>query len=149
MGFFLLVHGSPCPLPGGNTIWRKWQNFIWLSTTRRQRGRNDKSCLHGPLPDKVVWTVPKLTCFLSYVCLKKREHDEQHDDPASQLRSVRLLGTSLSQDMVESAHILMDYFKVVLIEVYVIGVMLQFTDSTCPVIHSSCSSQMHCTFCYH
>lgn len=20
MGFFLLVHGSPCPLPGGNTI---------------------------------------------------------------------------------------------------------------------------------
>lgn len=54
-----------------------------------------------------------------------------------------------SQDMVGSARVLMDHLKVVLIEVYIIGVLLQFTDSTCPVIHSSCSSQMHCTFCYH
>lgn len=39
-----------------------------------------------------------------------------------------------SQDMVESAHILMDYFKVVLIVIYVIKVMSQFADSRCPVI---------------
>ena len=54
-----------------------------------------------------------------------------------------------SQDTVESTRLLMDYSKVVLIKIYVIKVMLQFTDSTCPVIHSSCSSQMYCTFCYH